>query len=204
MRSRANGSPPSNKFFDSLRLSPEGRAFFDLFFQLRSLAKQSRNIRLYATEQKKDGCSVTLRHFPKAPFSTFSAKKSRYNESKTGKAEGWTWKNENGRKEPFPWGTSFAGGVRTHGCDGRCAKESWPKRAADVKTYPPPARPIPLPWPSARPSAAGSGASAPYWEPLQDMLLPWAAMVFTTAPPFWCVPPVLWSFPALAPTVCAL
>ena len=36
------------------------------------------------------------------------------------------------------------------------------------------------------------------------MLLPWAAMVFTTAPPFWCVPPVLWSFPALAPTVCAL
>ena len=68
MRGMANGSPQSNKFFDSLRLSPEGRAFFDLFFQLRSLAKQSRKIRLYATEQKKDGCSVTLRHFPKAPF----------------------------------------------------------------------------------------------------------------------------------------
>ena len=51
---------------------------------------------------------------------------------------------------------------------------------------------------------AENGGSAQYWGPLQGMLLPWAAMVSTTAPPFWYAPPVPWSFPAPGPTACAL
>ena len=87
-------------FFDTLRLSPKGRAFL----------------------KKEAGASPLCVTGPTPLFQPFPQRKAGIMGAKPEKAEGWTWKNENGRKEPFPWGTSCAGGVQTPGCDGRCAK----------------------------------------------------------------------------------